>query len=230
MARCLNLLLPWLSACAIGLAAADEPARPVTASEKHTMDAHALYGNEAPPRQATHTLRLTFGYFPAAGWEVPELIAAARSAAQLLAQCRVWIASLELVTLEGERRFWDFYTPASRELARRVPLARPAVYFVADTRQRPAFEAEAIGRGNSRKRPELADTVWITRGTRDLGIAVAHELVHVLLDSGRHSRVPGNLMAEETTPQNTRLDAEQCERLRAVGSDHGLLNEMSPRP
>ncbi len=88
-------------------------------------------------------------------------------------------------------------------------------------------EAEAIGRGNSRSRPELADTVWIVHDARDPGVALAHELAHVLLDSGEHSDEPGNLMRDETTPQNTRLSAVQCERLRASGAAHGLLAPAS---
>ncbi len=87
----------------------------------------------------------------------------------------------------------------------------------------PAFDAEAIGRGNSRTRPELTDSVWVARGARDLGIVVAHELAHVLMDSGVHDNTPENLMAASTTPQNTQLTAAQCARLTATGQRHGLL-------
>ncbi len=207
-----------------GAAAQSPPA--VTSRPPQPIATTELYRNAALPRAPTHNLRLTFAYFPAAGWSTPELVDAARVAAAILGQCRVRIEALELVPLEGEARFHDFHTPVSRELARRVPLPRPAVYFVADTRQRPAFDAEAVGRGNSRTRPELTDTVWMTRSTRNLGIALAHELVHVLLDSGEHSRAPGNLMREDTAPGHDALDAEQCDRLRAVGTAHGLLTEV----
>ena len=44
----------------------------------------------------------------------------------------------------------------ARELARTLRHQAPAVYFVDDTRQDPAFDAEAIGRGNSRMRDETA--------------------------------------------------------------------------
>jgi len=94
---------------------------------------------------------------------------------------------------------------------------------VRDTRSRPAFDAEAIGRGNSRTRPELADTVWITATTRDPGVALAHELAHVLMDSGEHSEEPGNLMRDETSAKNTALTAAQCVRLRDTASANGLL-------
>ena len=92
-----------------------------------------------------------------------------------------------------------------------------------DTRSRPAFDAEAIGRGNSRTRPELADTVWMTVATRDAGTALAHELAHVLMDTGEHSDEPGNLMRDETTAGNTVLSETQCARLGETGSGNGLL-------
>ena len=73
-------------------------------------------------------------------------------------------------------------------------------------------------------RPELANTVWIARGTRDLGLVVAHELAHVLMNSGAHDNTPGNLMAESTAPDNTRLTAAQCAQIRNTGARHGLLH------
>jgi len=117
----------------------------------------------------------------------------------------------------------DFSTPAARELARAYPVPRPAVYLVRDTKSRPAFDAEAIGRGNSGTRPEIADTVWMTAASRDPGVALAHELAHVLMDSGEHSDEEGNLMRDETSRRNRRLSAAQCARLRDTGKANGLL-------
>ena len=181
-------------------------------------------------RQWTHELALTIAYFPAAGWRQGSVIAAARKGAAILAPCAIRLAALEIVALQGDRYFQDFQTSAARELAQRIPLSRPTVYFVADTLQRPAFDAEAIGRGNSRTRPEIANTVWITRGARDLELVLAHELAHVLMDSGEHSTLPGNLMREETAPQNVSLTATQCERLRQSATAHGLLEPLNPAP
>jgi len=47
--------------------------------------------------------------------------------------------------------------------------------------------------------------------------------VHVLSDSGEHSAETGNLMRPETLPENNRLSAAQCERLRARGEANALL-------
>lgn len=173
---------------------------------------------------AEHELRLTLAYLDGSGWTSEEILAAAQESARILGQCGVTMTSVTLVHVRASDRFRDFDTPASRELARALPLAKPAVYLVAGTRQRPAFEAEAIGRGNSRTRPELADTVWVTHGARDPGIVLAHEIAHVLMDSGEHSDAPGNLMRDETSPKSTLLSQPQCARLRDTGSANGLLS------
>lgn len=174
----------------------------------------------APP---AHELRLTLALLDGSGWKPEAILAAVQESARILGQCGVAMENADLVRIGAPDRFRDFHTPTSRELARALPLAKPTVYFVAGTRQHPAFDAEAIGRGNSRTRPELADTVWVTRGTRDLGIALAHELAHVLMDSGEHSHETSNLMREDTAPENTKLSDAQCARLKATGSAHSLL-------
>lgn len=175
----------------------------------------------APPTTITHTLELravNLGDWPEAG-----ITPALRTAAQILEQCGIHITRVDLLRVTAPESHRHFDTPRSRELARALDLPRPAIFFAAGTRQVPAFDAEAIGRGNSRNRPELADTVWIAHGARDLGIVIAHELAHVLMDSGAHDNTPGNLMAESTTPQNTLLSTAQCERLTTTGLRHGLL-------
>jgi len=169
-------------------------------------------------------LRLTLVHLAGGSWREDEIVAAAAQASRILAQCGIAPGKPELVSANVEARFRYLHTPASRELARKLQPRTPAVYFVDGTRQDPAFDAEAIGRGNSRSRPELRDTVWVTRGARDLGVVLAHELAHVLMDSGEHSQEPGNLMRDETTPGNTKLSEAQCQRLRANGKANGLLS------
>jgi len=167
-------------------------------------------------------LNLTLAYF-AGSWTPDEIQAAVQESARILAQCGVAVARAELVLIAAPARYRDFHTPDSRELARTLQLPRPTIYFVAGTRQQPAFDAEAIGRGNSGTRPELRDTVWVMRGARDLEIVLAHELAHVLMDSGEHSQAPGNLMREDTAPGNNRLSRAQCMRLRQTATSNGLL-------
>lgn len=175
------------------------------------------------PGRAGYELRLTLVYLAGSGWTPDAIIAAVKESAAILGQCGVGLRTLEVLRVAAPGRFHDFLTPLSQQLAATLRLGKPTIYFVSGTRQRPAFDAEAIGRGNSRTRPELRDTVWVTRGTRDLGIAVTHELAHVLMDSGEHTDEPGNLMRDETAPGNTRLSTAQCARLQETGSSNGLL-------
>jgi hypothetical protein len=169
------------------------------------------------------TLHLAVVMIEGSGWKRERADGALREAGAILAQCGVALESADAIVLAVAPDLMDFSTPAARELARAHPVARPAVYFVRDTRSRPAFDAEAIGRGNSRTRPEIADTVWMTAAARDPGIVLAHELSHVLMDSGEHSEEAGNLMRGETSARNTSLSARQCARLRDTGAANGLL-------
>jgi len=169
-------------------------------------------------------LQLTLSIADLDGWPQPDITTAVREAAQTLAQCRIRIVAAELLRIKVPEPHRYFDTPRSRMLARILPVSKPTIYFAAGTRQVPAFDAEAIGRGNSRTRPELADTVWIARGARDLGIVIAHELAHVLMDSGAHDNTPGNLMAESTVAGQTRLTVQQCAKMRDTGARNGLLH------
>lgn len=172
---------------------------------------------------ASHELMLHLYTFSATRWNADALLAAVEQAAPLISACGVALARAHLHVISAPREFQVYFTPLSRQLVRAIDAAKPALFFVEDTRNNPAFDAEAIGRANSATRPELADTVWITYGSRDLPYVIAHELVHVLSDSGQHSDELGNLMREETTSRNTRLSQSQCERLRTTGEANGLL-------
>jgi hypothetical protein len=195
----------------------------IKVSERYTLAADQVYRRDRVPHNATHHLSLTLVYFTGSDWSRDAIVGAAGNAAEILEQCGMILRQVELVRVDAPQDYHYLNSPVSRELARTLRLAKPTVYFVTDTRQRPAFDAEAIGRGNSKTRPELADSVWVTRATRDVGVALAHELVHVLTDSGEHVELPGNLMREETAPENTQLTGAQCAQLRDVGAKNGLL-------
>lgn len=178
---------------------------------------------EASRADMPYRLRLAL-YTPAGGpWEAETIRAATQEAGAILAQCGIGLGRTTLSVYTGDPRFRDYFTPWSRTLVRLLEPEKPAVFFVAETRNRPPFDAEAIGRGNSGSRPELADTVWVASGTRDLPVSLAHELAHVLADSGEHSKEPGNLMGEETSAAATRLTVAQCARIVATGEANGLL-------
>jgi len=176
---------------------------------------------------ASHRLHLSLYAFAGSRWRTEEIIAAVLASARVLAQCGIAVAGIELSVLDAPRQFRFYSTPVSRQLLRVLAVARPAIFFVDETLNRPAFDAEAIGLGNSATRPELANTVWVAYGAHDLALALAHELAHVLADSGEHSSEPGNLMRDETAPDNTRLGRGQCERMRVRGEANRLLQRSA---
>jgi hypothetical protein len=202
---------------ALAASAAAQPQAPLPLRIEH----RAVLRDLALPEQPAHTLELRVVDLD--HWPEAATTAALGEAARILAQCGIRTGRVDLLRVQAPESHRYFDTPRSRELARALDLPKPVVFLAAGTRQMPAFDAEAIGRGNSRTRPELAGTVWVARGARDLGIVIAHELAHVLMDSGEHDNTPGNLMAESTTPQNTRLRAAQCAEIGATGTRHGLL-------
>lgn len=192
-----------------------------TVSHLTVKEAPSGFSGPAP----THRLGLSIAVMTGAGWRAEEVLGATKRAAGILAQCSIR-TSVELYEIDGPKRYRSLFTPVSRELAKRLALPKPTVFFVADTLNQPAFDAEAVGRGNSRSRPEMADTVWIAAGARDLPVVIAHELAHVLADSGSHSNVAGNLMREETTNKGTQLTAAQCATIVNTASANGLLKPL----
>ena len=216
--------LPLLSLLAITLigtiAAAAGSAR---VAERHTLLPERIYRSEHALATATHDLSLTVAYFTESPWTHSAVVRATRAALEILSQCRLSVRRLDVVRIDAPRRYHYFETAVARELAHAIELAKPTVFFVTDTRAQPAFDAEAIGRSNSQSRPELADTVWITHPTRDVGLALAHELVHVLTDSGTHVDAPNNLMRPETAPEHRKLTTMQCATVRTTGTRNGLL-------
>ena len=199
---------------------------PLTLVGTWTLPKQDLDAADGPP--GTHRMRLEMVVMRAAGWSSAQILGATKGAVRILAQCGIRTTFVALHEFDGPARYRYLATPVSRDLARRVRLARPTLFFVADTLNQPAFDAEAIGRSNSRSRPEMTDTVWITAGARDLANVIAHELAHVLADSGEHSDLPGNLMREETAAESTSLTDSQCRDVTKNGTANGLLQPVKP--
>lgn len=214
------------SAAAVALVLSPLPTRAaesVRVLEVTAVDTRKL----VPLPNGTHELTLYVHTFRKTRWNKEEIVDAVLGSARLLAQCGITMATAEVRVIDAPARFHIYDTATSRELLRRMSTPRPAVFFVEDTRNDPAYDAEAIGFANAARRPELVNTVWVAHGARDLPYALAHELVHVLSDSGDHTEEPGNLMRAETAPENTRLNAVQCELMRSRGEANGLLRNHS---
>ena len=178
---------------------------------------------------ASHDLHIAAHIFEGTRWDISQARTALSAAGGLFAQCGIAV-SIDLHVLRAPRRFRYLFTPDSRELLRDLAPRKPALFLVEDTRNQPAYDAEAIGRGNARSRPEMTDTAWITFTTPDLPVVIAHEITHVLTDSGVHSTEIGNLMNEDTDPGNTRLTPAQCETLRTRGEANALLAPRVVKP
>lgn len=199
---------------------------PVQEVESYSLGAAETYPAGANA-MLTHQFSPALVFFTATGWRKESIFNAVKTAAGILGQCGIEIQSAELHLLDAPDKFKYYYVPVSRELARIAPFPKPTVYFVKDTLQAVGYDAEAIGKSNSSTRPELRDTVWIAYGARDLGVSLAHELAHLLMDSGEHVNDPENLMREESTPWSTKLNSAQCERMRDAGSENGLLKSVA---
>lgn len=183
--------------------------------------APASSGGPAPSK----ALDLSVVTVAGSGWEPPVVRAMLRGAAAIFGQCGIALRKVSVHYLSAPERLRYFTAETAEALVGARAYAKPAVYLLADTRRPVPFDAEAFAPANSAGHPLLADTVWIMRGMRHPEIALAHELVHVLTDSGEHFSRPGNLMREETALENTKLAPDQCHRILNSGTARGLLAE-----
>jgi len=213
----------WFAALLLAAGTAASAADAVTVIETRSLPPELL----PAPKDATHDLKLSLYAFKGSRWLPADITGAVLDALPMLAQCGVAVASVEFRILDGPLKFRFFSTPVSRELLREYAVVKPALLFVDDTYSQPAYDAEAIGLSNAQTRPELANTIWFAYGAHDLPFAIAHELVHVLSDSGDHSDAPGNLMRPATAPANTRLTDVQCNRLRTAAEANGLITRRA---
>jgi len=160
-------------------------------------------------------------------WTSTRLMQALQFAQATLGQCAISFEDVTLTQVEVPAYLQDLATGPSRtlmqELRRSGPERRLTVVFANDTRMATPFDAEAFGRANTRRRPWLQDSVWLSAIIKDEGIALAHELFHVLANSGAHVDEPGNLMQAMTQGDNTRLSASQCKQARENALLHGLF-------
>jgi len=201
--------------------------REVVESSRTIWNQADLAGEVVEPRLSfSHELRPTLVILEGAGWQLDSVREATVKAVPIFAQCGIAISEVTVRVAEAPERMKIFRDDWSTELVSKLVPDKPAVFFVKDTLQEIPFDAEAIGRSNSRKRRQLADTVWMTADVEDLGISLAHELYHAVADSGQHDADPMNLMYERSNGTNTTLRASQCLRLIRVGEASGNLTRI----
>ena len=157
------------------------------------------------------------------GWDAARVRRLVEGSAEIIQQCGITMAPARLIELAAADSVRDFSRSNAKLLIQKIGTRGPRVFFVRDTLDRPAFEAFTFGTTNSKHNPDLRFTVWMTAATRDPRIALAHELAHMLLDNGSHTREPRNLMRSDTAPGNVELTEQQCSTMRDTALQNGLL-------
>jgi hypothetical protein len=159
-------------------------------------------------------------------WSIEEVRAALQQAFRILAQCDVVAGDVTGVAIRADDYLLDLSTGSARSLLEAVVAQQPTLVFARATRMRDAYLGEAFGYGNTRHRPWLRNSVWLMRGVDDAGIALAHELYHVLANNGDHVRGQPNLMQPDTRPESTELTPPQCQLAQDMGIENGLLSRF----
>jgi hypothetical protein len=155
-------------------------------------------------------------------WSAARIDATLREAYAILAQCDILPGEVSGYAIHAEDYLLDLSTGTARSLLEAAAARKPTVVFARDTHMSEAYLGEAFGLGNTARRPWLANSVWLMRDVDDAGIALAHELYHVLANSGTHVE-QANLMQPNTRPENTELTTQQCRLALHSGIANGLL-------
>lgn len=160
-------------------------------------------------------------------WSVDAVTNNLLEAERILSQCNIHFNSVTISQLALPEYLQDLKTGPARTLVSALnndsEFKPIRVFFARDTKMLDAYDGEAFGRANTRRRPWLQDSVWLMHGVQDAGIALAHELFHVLSNSGEHNRIKDNLMQARTSENNTTLEALQCDAAISVGKRNSLL-------
>ena len=148
------------------------------------------------------------------------------AAARIYRQCGVRFGEVSIQLLRVPRGLRYYDTANAIALMKALAPTTPAVWFMRDTLQEPAFDAETIGRSNVMRGSGLLNTIWMTSQIDHRGVALAHELYHLLANTGAHVAEKDNLLHSQTSAKSTLLWDWQCERLLKVGGAFELLKPL----
>ncbi len=150
--------------------------------------------------------------------------------AEVLAQCNVHVNNWSERHFEVAAHLASMSVGGAKTLREQLRPQNPTIYLATSTRtlfeqsgEAFRFDAEAFGRANTRGRDWLRDTVWISENVQDVGLAAAHEIVHVLMNDGGHVNEQNNLMNTTTAAHNRLLNPRQCKAIHDNGLRHGML-------
>ena len=158
-------------------------------------------------------------------WNYQRIEQTVQKAYDILGQCGITIGDISIHSFEGEDYLRDLSTGGSRTLLEAASMTNLRVVFARDTRMLNPFTGEAFGLGNTRKRPWLSNSVWLMLDIEDTGFALAHELYHVISNSGEHVEGSENLMQSRTDVDNLALTTQQCQRAQVNGLANKLLQD-----
>jgi hypothetical protein len=158
-------------------------------------------------------------------WSRQRIEHALQQAYQILAQCAVIPGEISIHAVKGDDYLRDLSTGSASTLLEAVGSANTTLVFARDTRMQAQYLGEAFGLGNTRRRPWLANSVWLMLDVEDAGIALAHELYHVIANSGAHVEGVANLMQARTRPESLVLTIDQCQLAQVKGVDNQLLQD-----
>lgn len=170
-----------------------------------------------------------------ARWQTSHVLRLLDEAEKIYEQCNIVFNDVTVNLVQSSDYLRDLETGTARTLMEAVRLSgfnrRLTIVLARDTRMSMPFEAEAFGRGNTRNRPWLTDSVWLTLALQDhplqdLQIALAHEIFHVLANSGDHSTTEGSLMLARTTGTNITLSIDECRQARQRALELGLVEPL----
>ncbi len=147
-----------------------------------------------------------------------------QSAFDLLAQCNISAGDISIQSFVGDDYLRDLSTGNAHTLLSAVNGRAMTVVFARDTRMQEPFTGEAFGLGNTIRRPWLANSVWLMPDIEDEGLALAHELFHVISNNGEHVEGTGNLMQSRTNKNSQTLTEQQCKKARITGLANRLLD------
>lgn len=160
-------------------------------------------------------------------WTSDQINQSLLQAESILNQCQISFTSVTVSRLGVPEYLQDLNTGPARTLTAALdnnsefnPIK---VFFARDTRMHLATDGASFARANTRRRPWLQDSVWLMENIEDSGVALAHELFHVLSNIGTHSRANNNLMQAKTSPTNIEIQPNQCESAIAHAKQSMLL-------
>jgi hypothetical protein len=156
---------------------------------------------------------------PLTGIEIP----VGDSDADALLSLQVLAGEISVRRVDSADYLRDLSTGGARTLLGAAKTDNATIVFARDTRMQAQFTGEAFGIANTRMRPWLTNSVWLMLDVDDPGIALAHELYHVLANSGDHVEGGANLMQGRTRPDSTKLTSPQCRLALETGAENRLL-------